>query len=72
MNPETVIRSSENTVELSFSKIANHWIAEMSRGHVRFEPDQVFTRSVHAEIGGTEFKLIFNAARKNRGQSKAA
>lgn len=72
MKPDTAIRSMEETAELSFSTIAAHWIAEMSRGHIRFEPDQVFTRSVYDENGGIEFKLIFNAARKNRGQSKAA
>jgi hypothetical protein len=72
MKPDTTIRSVEQTAELSFPKIASHWITEMSRGHIRFEPDQVFTRSIYDENTGIEFKLIFNAARKNRGQSKAA
>jgi hypothetical protein len=58
--------------ELSLAKIATHWIAEMGRGHVLFAPGEVFTRSVHDATFGIEFKLIFNAARAKRGQSKAA
>ena len=72
MNPEKSIRSVEGEAKPSFSRIATHWITELSRGCIRFDPDQVFTRSVHDDASGMEFMLIFNAARKNRGQGKAA
>jgi hypothetical protein len=72
MNPQKSIRSVEVEAKLSLPEIATHWISELSRGCIRFDAGQVFTRSVYDDASGIEFKLIFNAARKNRGQSKAA
>jgi len=72
MNPTKPIPSMESEENLSFSRIATHWITELSRGCIRFDPEQVFTRSVRDAASGMEFMLIFNAARKGRGQSKAA
>jgi hypothetical protein len=72
MNLQKTIRSVEGEAKLSLPKIATHWITELSRGRILFDPDQVFSRSVCDDAGGMEFKLIYNAARKNRGQSRAA
>jgi hypothetical protein len=72
MKSQKANRPVEREAKLSLPEIATHWISELNRGCIRFDPDQVFTRSVYDDASGIEFKLIFNAARKNRGQTKAA
>lgn len=52
--------------------IATHWVEQVARGVIRFDPDQIFTRSITSDDGMLAFKVIFNAARKDRGQSKVA
>ena len=57
--------------QLTLGVIAQHWVGQWALGKLHYDPNRVVSRWVtSSDRDAMRFRLIYNAARKDRGQAK--